>query len=185
MAYPIVATCGLEDALGSQDECGLASHHMVLPMGRDPAIGCSHTLRHRRRLRSTLSAVLAVPLFLMLDTGNFFVITVALSLGLGIGHGSMYGAQGALFANLYPVNVRYTGLSITQQFGATLGGGLSPLIGALLLAAAGGHWSYVIFYCVGVAALSSLAASRLRKGEALPAEVATAEPVLAADRGIA
>lgn len=68
-------------------------------------------------------------------------MALAMTLGLAIGHGSMYGVQGALFSNLYPVNVRYTGLSMTQQIGATLGGGLSPMIGTALLAANGGHWN--------------------------------------------
>jgi MFS family permease len=130
-------------------------------------------------------AVLAIPLFLMLQTGNIWVIALALSLGLGVGHASMYGAQGALFANLYPVNVRYTGLSMTQQFGATLGGGLSPLIGAALLAAGGGHWSYIVVYCIGVALVSSAAASRLRSGEAAYSRTAAGEPLLTAGQGVA
>ncbi|WP_308467217.1 hypothetical protein [Rathayibacter soli] len=78
----------------------------------------------------------------------------------------MYGAQGALFANLYPVNVRYSGLSATQQIGATLGGGLSPLIGTSLLALGSGHWEFLLIYVVAVAVISSLAASRLGAGEA-------------------
>lgn len=111
-------------------------------------------------------AVLALPFFLLVETGQFWAYTLGMTLGLGIGHAAMYGAQGALFSNLYPVNVRYTGHSVTQQVGATLGGGLSPLIGTALLAVGGGHWSWLIVYCVGVAVVSGLAASRLRQGEA-------------------
>ena len=111
-------------------------------------------------------ALFAVPFFVMISTGNFALTVLAMTLGFAVGHGSMYGAQAALFANLYPVQVRYTGLSATQQFGATLGGGLSPLIGTALLAANGGHWGYLIFYVIGAACLSSMAASRLRSGEA-------------------
>ncbi|WP_405467089.1 MHS family MFS transporter [Streptomyces jietaisiensis] len=115
---------------------------------------------------AAFQAVLALPFFLLMETGQFWGYTVGMPLGLGVGHAAMYGAQGALFSNLYPVNVRYTGLSVTQQIGATLGGGLSPLIGTALLSAAGGHWSWLIAYCVGVAVLSGLAATRLRAGEA-------------------
>lgn len=111
-------------------------------------------------------AILAVPFFLLLQTGQFWAYVLGMTLGLGIGHGAMYGAQGALFSNLYPVNVRYTGLSVTQQIGATLGGGLSPLIGTALLSAAGGHWAWLIVYCVGVAVVSALATTRLGAGEA-------------------
>ncbi|MGY5003259.1 MFS transporter [Streptomyces griseus] len=114
---------------------------------------------------AAFQAVLALPFFLLIETGQFWAYTLGMTLGLGVGHAAMYGAQGALFSNLYPVNVRYTGLSVTQQIGATLGGGLSPLIGTALLSVGGGHWSWLIVYCVGVAVLSGLAASRLRQGE--------------------
>ncbi|CAL9329206.1 MFS transporter [Streptomyces sp. enrichment culture] len=123
---------------------------------------------------AAFQAVLALPFFLLIETGQFWGYAVGMTLGLGVGHAAMYGAQGALFSNLYPVNVRYTGLSVTQQIGATLGGGLSPLIGTALLSVAGGHWSWLIAYCVGVAVLSGLAATRLRAGE-IP------EPTLPAD----
>jgi MFS family permease len=122
---------------------------------------------------AVFQAVLAVPFFLLISTGSFWGYLVGMALGLGIGHGAMYGAQGALFANLYPVKVRYTGLSVTQQIGATLGGGLSPLIGATLLAAGGGHWGWITVYCIGVAAMSSLAATRLKQGERQPAQSRT------------
>jgi MHS family shikimate/dehydroshikimate transporter-like MFS transporter len=89
-----------------------------------------------------------------------------MTFGLGLGHGAMYGAQGALFANLYPIHVRYTGLSVTQQIGTTLGGGLSLLIGTALLTAGNGHWEWLAVCCVAV--VSSLAASRLRNGERQP-----------------
>ncbi|MFF2729812.1 MFS transporter [Streptomyces sp. NPDC058008] len=122
-------------------------------------------------------AVLALPFFLLMQTGHFWAYTLGMTLGLGIGHAAMYGAQGALFSNLYPVNVRYTGLSVTQQIGATLGGGLSPLIGTALLAVGDGHWSWLIAYCVGVAVVSGLAATRLRQGEAGAAPGAVTAPL--------
>ncbi|MFS8197558.1 MFS transporter [Streptomyces sp. CWNU-52B] len=125
---------------------------------------------------AVFQALLAVPFFLLMETGHFWAYALGMTLGLGVGHAAMYGAQGALFANLYPVNVRYTGLSVTQQIGATLGGGLSPLIGTALLSAAGGHWKWLIFYCVGVAVLSALAATRLGRGDAPPAADAPRTP---------
>lgn len=123
----------------------------------------------RRRLYiggALFQLLLAVPYFLLLDTRNPVLVTLAMVLGLGVGHGAMYGAQAALFANLYPVGVRYTGLSLTQQIGATLGGGLSPLLGSALIAAAGGGWIGVVGYMAGVAILSSLCTVPLRRGEA-------------------
>ncbi|MFC4123061.1 MFS transporter [Nonomuraea zeae] len=117
---------------------------------------------------AVFQAVLAVPFFLLVQTGDFALTTIAMVLGLAVGHGSMYGAQAALFANLYPVQVRYTGLSVTQQVGATLGGGLAPLAGTALLAAGGGHWTWLVAYMIGIALVSSVAAGRLGSGEVRP-----------------
>ncbi|MER6530168.1 MFS transporter [Streptomyces sp. NPDC001508] len=111
-------------------------------------------------------AILAVPSFLLLQTGQFWAYVLGMTLGLGIGHGAMYGAQGALFSPLYPVNVRYTGLSVTQQTGAALGGGLSPLLGTAPLSAAGGQRARLIVHCVGVAVVSAPAGTRPAAGEA-------------------
>lgn len=152
-----------------------------------PLFGALSDRIGRRRVYiggALFQAAFSVPYFLLLQTGNFAAMALAMTLGLAIGHGAMYGAQGALFGNLYPVNVRYTGLSMTQQIGATLGGGLSPIIGTALLAAGGGHWSYIVFYCVGVAVMSSIAAYFLRRGErsASSPSVADVEPHAAAAR---
>jgi MHS family shikimate/dehydroshikimate transporter-like MFS transporter len=129
--------------------------------------------------------LLAIPFFLMVETGDFWLTTLAMTLGLAVGHGAMYGAQAALFANLYPVAVRYTGLSATQQIGATLGGGLAPLAGTALLAAGGGHWTWLVAYAIGIAAISSIAATQLGSGEAryAPTEPLTpAEPAPSLDK---
>ncbi|MFD4422178.1 MFS transporter [Agromyces sp. NPDC058484] len=108
----------------------------------------------------------AVPFFLMISTGDFVLLTLAMVIAFGVGHGSMYGSQASLFANLYPVQVRYSGLSATQQIGATLGGGLSPLIGSALIAAAGGGWPLVLVYVLVVGLISAISAAGLRQGEA-------------------
>ena len=133
-----------------------------------PLFGALSDRIGRRRVYiagALFQAVLAVPFFLLVQTGDFALTTIAMVLGLAVGHGSMYGAQAALFANLYPVQIRYTGLSVTQQVGATLGGGLAPLAGTALLAAGGGHWTWLVAYMIGVALMSSFAAAGLSRGE--------------------
>lgn len=90
-------------------------------------------------------ALLAYPFFLMVASGQTGLIWLAISLGLAIGHGSVYGAQGAYFSELFPARIRYSGLSLVQQIGPILGGGLSPLIATALLARYGGYGSVVVF----------------------------------------
>ncbi len=87
---------------------------------------------------------------------------LAVALGLGLGHGSMYGVQGAFFSELFPARVRYSGLSLVQQIGPLLGGGLSPLIATALLAAYGTPWP-VAGYMAAIAIVSAICAVALRE----------------------
>jgi metabolite-proton symporter len=107
-------------------------------------------------------AALAFPFFWLMDTTDSAMIWLAVALGLGLGHGSMFGAQGAFFAELFPPRVRYSGLSLVQQIGPLLGGGLSPIIATALLAAYGTP-SAVAGYMAAIAILSALCAAALRE----------------------
>ncbi|WP_083897317.1 MFS transporter [Azospirillum sp. B506] len=106
-------------------------------------------------------AALALVFFPMLDSGNTGLIWLAIALGLAIGHGSVYGAQGAFFSELFPARIRYSGLSLVQQLGPILGGGLSPLIATAILAAYG-TTTLVTVYMVGMALLSAVSALALK-----------------------
>ena len=88
---------------------------------------------------------LALVFFQMLNTAQTSMIWLAIALGLAIGHGSVYGAQGAYFSELFPARIRYSGLSLVQQFGPILGGGLSPLIATALLAQFGSPFPVAVY----------------------------------------
>ena len=104
--------------------------------------------------------VLALFFFQMLNTGHTGTIWLAIALGLALGHGSVYGAQGAYFSELFPARIRYSGLSLVQQLGPILGGGLSPLIATALLAEYRASW--VAGYMVAMALFSAGCAFGLR-----------------------
>jgi MFS transporter, MHS family, shikimate and dehydroshikimate transport protein len=106
-------------------------------------------------------ALLAYPFFRLLDSGQTGLITLAISLGLAIGHGSVYGAQGAFFSELFPARIRYSGLSLVQQIGPILGGGLSPIIATALLTQYGSV-SPIVIYMTGIALVSGACALALR-----------------------
>ncbi len=108
-----------------------------------------------------LQAALAFPFFVMLNSGETAMIYLAIALGLALGHGSVYGAQGAFFAELFPARIRYSGLSLVQQIGPILGGGLSPLIATALLAESG-SFPTVAIYMIAMAILSAACALLLR-----------------------
>ncbi|MEA5457017.1 MFS transporter [Sinomonas sp. JGH33] len=134
-----------------------------------PVFGALSDRLGRRRVYLAgliFQALLAVPFFAMLGSGSPALIYTAIALGLGVGHGSVYGAQGAYFSGLFPARVRYSGLSLVQQLGPILGGGLSPLIAATLLAQYGTS-SAVVAYMIVVALISAGCALFLRPAKNL------------------
>ncbi|MFC0112471.1 MFS transporter [Kibdelosporangium aridum] len=78
-------------------------------------------------------AVWAIPYFLLIDTANVVLITVAVVIGMVV-TAPLAGPQATLFAELFPPEVRYTGASLAYQISG-LAGGLAPLVMVLLLAA--------------------------------------------------
>jgi MFS family permease len=91
-----------------------------------------------------------IPMFLLIDTRNIWLYGVALFL-LTVGLGLSYGPMSAMYAEMFPVEVRYSGVSIGYALGAILGGAFAPMIAELLLQSTG--WSgsvgvYIMVLCV-------------------------------------
>jgi MFS family permease len=63
------------------------------------------------------------------------------------------GPQPALFAELFPAAVRYSGASLSLQVGTILGGAVFPLVATALYGATGSSWS-VTGYAVVLALLA-------------------------------
>ncbi|HEY1305350.1 MAG TPA: MFS transporter [Vicinamibacterales bacterium] len=78
-------------------------------------------------------AVLAFPLFWLLDTGSPLMAAVAMFLVFIFAHAPMYGPQGAFLSELFGTRVRYSGASLGAQLSSVLAGGLSPFIATWLL----------------------------------------------------
>ncbi len=82
-------------------------------------------------LGAILTAIWSFVIFPLVDTGNFWLIVLAISIGL-IFVSMMYGPQAAFFTELFSTEVRYSGATLGYQFGAILGGAFAPTIAALL-----------------------------------------------------
>ncbi len=109
---------------------------------------------------------LAFVFFAMLDSGSVTYIWLAIALGLAVGHGSVFGAQGAFFAELFPARIRYSGLSLVQQIGPILGGGMSPLLATTLLSRYPGNVTPIALYMALMAVVSAVCALGLRPAKA-------------------
>ena len=119
-----------------------------------------------------LSGVWGLILFPMLDTRDFFWITVGITGGL-LGMAFQYGPQAAFFTEMFSTAVRYSGASLGYQVGAILGGALAPLIATMLWETYG--IMYVGIYIAIASVLTLIAVSALgeTKGTDLNAVAAT------------
>jgi MFS family permease len=102
-----------------------------------------------------LTGLWAFAIFPLIDTGSFFMITVALSLGLGF-MGLQYGPQAAFFTELFSTHVRYSGASLGYQLGAIVGGALAPTIAVLLWNQYGIFWVSVYIFLASLVTLWSV-----------------------------
>ncbi len=105
-------------------------------------------------------ALWAVPMWFLIDTGDilwYFVALFVMTFGLGLS----YGPQASLYAEMFPANVRYSGVSIGYALGAILGGAFAPMIAETLIGATGQSWTIGVY--IAVAALVSLVGVSLVK----------------------
>lgn len=118
--------------------------------------------RHGRRgvfmLGAILTGIWGFALFPLIDTGNFWLIVVAVSGGLMF-LGMMYGPQAAFFTELFSTEVRYSGASLGYQVGAILGGAFAPTIATILWTEYDIIW--VSVYIAGASVLSLISVKLL------------------------
>ncbi|TDU23360.1 MFS transporter [Arthrobacter sp. JUb115] len=88
-----------------------------------------------------------IPMFLMVDTGNIVLYTIAIFV-LTVGLGLSYGPQSAMYAEMFPAQIRYSGISIGYAIGAILGGAFAATVAQILLEATGSSISIAIYIMV-------------------------------------
>ncbi|AWT55903.1 MFS transporter [Mycolicibacterium smegmatis] len=106
--------------------------------------------------------VIVFPAFALFNTGSIAAYAVGMILAFGVIHALFYGAQGTLYASLFPTRSRYTGLSTVYQLSGVYASGLTPLILTSLIAAGGGKPWYACGYLVATAVISVVATLLLR-----------------------
>jgi MFS family permease len=108
-------------------------------------------------------AVWAWPMFALIDTANLGLMLLALVVCF-IGHSMMFGPQVALYSELFPADIRYSGASLGYQVGTVFGGGLAPFATASLLAAT--HTSSSVAAYIDVLAVISITSIVLLRHQA-------------------
>jgi metabolite-proton symporter len=117
--------------------------------------------------------VFAFPLFWLLETREPAIVVLAMVIGFG-GSAAIFGPMPAYYAELFGPKIRYSGVSLSYQLGAVLGGGLSPVIAAALLGLTAASWP-VSLYLMGGALVSALCV--LAIGETISGRAASPVPV--------
>lgn len=102
-------------------------------------------------------AIMAFPLFALVNTGTPELAWLGIALALSIGHSMLWSVGASLNSELFPTRYRTTGASFGLNIGNIVGGGPAALIaGALVLAASGSSW-LVSLYILIAAVLSFIA----------------------------
>ena len=149
-----------------EDELGLEKNELLWSVSIAAALGLitvplwgwlsDHVGRKPLYLAGALVTTLwAFPFFGLMDTKSPVLITLAVVVGVNIGHDLMYGPQAAYFSELFGTRVRYSGASLGYQLASVFAGGFAPLIATALLAAAGA-W-LVALYITLLGAISVVA----------------------------
>jgi len=82
----------------------------------------------------------AVPLNFMITSQVPMLAWLAVIIGICVGHNAVYAPTAALYSEMFPAHVRYSGTSLGYQLGGAVAG-FVPLIAASLVGAAGGaYW---------------------------------------------
>ncbi len=122
----------------------LASGHLSDRIGRRPVFGFG----------AAVALVSAFPIFWLITTGNPYLITLGVVIGWGIAACVMFGPEGAMFAEVFPTRVRYSGMSVVYQIGVIPTGAVAPLIATSLVSHFTGSVWPVAVYVMAMAAIT-------------------------------
>jgi metabolite-proton symporter len=107
-----------------------------------------------RMMRWSCAALVFASLifFPLIDTKSIVLAALSLCFILLV-QGAYIGPQAAVFAESFPVAVRYSGASLSITIGTIFGGAIAPFLATALYGAAGNSWPITI-YIVGLSVIS-------------------------------
>lgn len=122
--------------------------------------------------------VFAIPYFYLVNTGSFWLATIAEVIGFGFVFGFGYGAIPTFYTENFPTRYRASGASAGYQVSQVYGGGLIPIIAGLILSALGIQRAYIyigaLVMVYALLAIYAILATPETKGVDLEAETAKA-----------
>ena len=116
---------------------------------------------------SLLTGFSAFPAFWIFRTHphDLGAIWFAIIIPFGVLYASIYGPEAALFAELFPTRVRYTGISFVYQFSGIFFSGLTPIVATALIQYTGSNDPWLVCaYCALAGVVSALSAWWIARG---------------------
>jgi hypothetical protein len=93
----------------------------------------------------------AWPIFALIGTGQQLAIILGVAMFLALGHALVYAPLPALYCELFPTAVRYSGISIGYQMASILLAGFMPALAGALVLWSGGTWPVVMIIIASTA----------------------------------
>jgi len=106
-------------------------------------------------------ALWAIPMWSLIDSRDIYLFFVAVFV-LAIPLGLTYGPQAALYAEMFPAKVRYSGVSVGYALGSILGGAFAATIAQWIISSFGLSW-LVGLYIAAMSVISLVAASFVKE----------------------
>jgi metabolite-proton symporter len=153
----------LKDHLGQTEGLALGAISIggAIELFGTPYFGNLSDRVGRRRMYVTgaaLTAVVAFPLFLLLNTKSAGLIILGVAL-IAIAHCMQYGPQAAYIAESFPTRLGYAGSGLGYQSASLIAGGPAPLLATWMLASFG--WQAISVYIIACAVITLVAAAFL------------------------
>ncbi|OZM75758.1 MFS transporter [Pseudonocardia sp. MH-G8] len=114
-------------------------------------------------LGSAFVAVYGFMFFWLVESGEGGPLIIAYIFALAFSQASVYAVQSALFAELFPPNVRYTAASLPYQFAGVITSGPAPLIATSLFLYFEDTWPIAVYIAL-TAVISLVSAYFMRAG---------------------
>ena len=107
---------------------------------------------------SALTALYAIPMMLMITSGNPAVITIAMVIGLNLGVLSLFAMESVTMAEFFGARTRFTQLALAKEIGGILATAIGPLLAATLTAVTG-HWWPLAAMLIGYSLITLVSAA--------------------------
>lgn len=119
--------------------------------------------------------IYAFPYFLLLHQGTFITLLISTVIGLGVIWAPITAVLGTMFSEIFDAKVRYTGITLGYQIGATLAGGTAPLVATALLLEFNNSWIPIALYIMLTAIISLISVWAIRDSKKTEKTIALKE----------